>query len=110
MLWISIRSKGWRRSSAVTLRAAPARKRSVALEVGALAAARLAGGGAVQGDRPRADGDLLVVVEADAVDPVATFGQGPRLALDPRVDDEVGVVDHADPQVAAVAAAGPGLS
>ncbi len=70
----------------------------VALEVGPGAAARLPGRGPVQADLAGPDRQLLVVVEADAVDPVAAFGQRPRLALDARVDDEIGVVDHADPQ------------
>ena len=59
---------------------------------------------------PAPTGDLLVVVEADAVDPVAAFGQRPRLALDPRVDDEVGVVDHADPQATPPSARARALS
>ena len=106
MLWISTRSKRWRRSSALTAPCGPGEEARVALEVGALAAARLSGGGAVEDDLAGSDRDLLVVVEADAVDLVAAFGESSGLALDPRIDDEVGVVDHADPQAAASGAAG----
>lgn len=76
----------------------------VALEVGAGAAAWLGLRGAVEADLSGPDRELGVVVEADAVDPVATLGEGACLALDARVDLKVRVVDHADPQ--AVAAGG----
>ena len=110
MLWISTRSKGSSRSSSLTLRAAPSEEAGVAAEVGAGAAARLVRRGPVQGDRAGADRDLLGVVDADALDPVAALSQGPGLALDARVDDEVRVVDHADPQAAAARGWGRSLS
>jgi hypothetical protein len=51
----------------------------------------------VQNDLTRSDGDRLRVVEADAVDPIATLGKRPRLTLDAGVDGEVRAVNHADP-------------
>ncbi len=88
----------------------PGEELGVAAEVGAGAAARLAGGGPVQRDLSGTDREGDVVVEADAVDPVAALGQRPGLPLDPRVDDEVRVVDHADPQPAAPLGGGWRLS
>jgi hypothetical protein len=73
----------------------------VAAEVGTGATTRLVRGGTVEGDPTGADRDFLVVVEADAVDPVAAVGEGAGLALDAGVDCEVRVMDHADPQAAA---------
>ena len=110
MLWISIRSKRCCAVEGADLARGAGEEAGVALEVGAGAAARLPRRGAVEGDLAGADRDLLVVVEADAVDPVAAFGQGPRLALDARVDDEVRVVDHADPQATAAFARVGGCS
>ena len=73
--------------------------------VSAQVAARAAGGlgerDAVHADDPRADPQLAGGREADQVHLVAPLGQRARLALDPRVDVEVRVVDHADPQRAA---------
>ena len=70
----------------------------VALEVGAGAAAGLVLRGPVRGDAALADAELGLLAEADAVDVIAAFGQRPCLALDPRVDGKVRVVDHADAQ------------
>jgi hypothetical protein len=54
--------------------------------------------GPVRRDAALADAELDLLAEADAVDLVAAFGQRPRLALDPRVDGKVRVMDHADAQ------------
>ena len=57
----------------------------------------------MRSDAALANAELGLLAEADAVDMITAFGQRPRLALDPRVDREIRVMDHADAQVAAPA-------